>query len=297
MVIIMYKTEMRNPATMHIDSCDTSGILRLIQDENSNAVKAVEAALPAIKRACDALERGMKQGGRLIYIGAGTSGRLGVLDAVECPPTYGVPQDLVVGIIAGGMDRMFLAAENAEDSGENGLIENFKKAVGLRKLGSMTGWSLAHMSAIYARLGEKEKAFDAVNMMTKVCLLENFFTLHNDYRNMGITMEFEDEKMAPVQLDALMGTVNAIQEMLIRVTKKKVYVLPACSEKMSQGSAKGLCFFGGKIDMEWNLERKEYEIRISADRDVTFELMLPFEKGSRSIAMKKGEVYGFSKGM
>jgi len=112
---------MRNPATMHIDSCDTSGILRLIQDENSNAVKAVEAALPAIKRACDALERGMKQGGRLIYIGAGTSGRLGVLDAVECPPTYGVPQDLVVGIIAGGMDRMFLAAENAEDSGENGI--------------------------------------------------------------------------------------------------------------------------------------------------------------------------------
>ena len=178
-----------------------------------------------------------------------------------------------------------------EDSGDTGLIEYFRKAVDLRKLGSMTGWSLAHMSAIYARLGEREKAFDAVNMMTKVCLLENFFTLHNDYRNMGITMEFADEKMAPVQLDALMGTVNAIQEMLIRVTKKKVYVLPACSERMSCGSARGLCFFGGTVDMKWNLKQKECEIKIAADRDVIFELVLPFERGSQNISMKKGDKY------
>lgn len=184
-----------------------------------------------------------------------------------------------------------------EDSGDIDLVECFRKAVDLRKIGSMTGWSLVHMSAIYARLGEKEKAFEAVNMLTKVCLLDNFFTLHNDYRNMGITMEFADEKMAPVQLDALMGTVNAVQEMLLRITKKKVYILPACSERMSRGRVRGLCFFGGTVDFKWNLEQKRCEIKISADRDVSFELVLPFENGSRNISIRKGEAYYLKEGM
>jgi len=183
-----------------------------------------------------------------------------------------------------------------EDSGNNELIEHFQKAVDLRRLGSMTGWSLAHMSAIYARLGEGKKAFDAINMMTKVCLLENFFTLHNDYRNMGITMEFEEEKLAPVQLDALMGAVNAIQEMVIRVTKKKVYVLPACCEKMARGCAKALCFYGGTIDVKWNFEREEYEIKIHAKQNISFELILPFGQGSQKIILNKGEVYILRKG-
>ena len=117
------KTEMRNPNTMHIDKCSTSEILRLIQAENQVAVNAMEAAIPAIARACDAIEASMRAGGRLIYIGAGTSGRLGVLDAVECPPTFGVPQGLVVGLIAGGYDCMFRAAENAEDRGEAGVSD------------------------------------------------------------------------------------------------------------------------------------------------------------------------------
>jgi len=122
---MMLKTELRNPATMHIDKESTDGIMRLIQDENANAVRAVELALPAIAKAADCIEEGMKQGGRLIYIGAGTSGRLGVLDAVECPPTYGVPHELVVGIIAGGKERMFTAAENAEDKTAS-AIEDLK---------------------------------------------------------------------------------------------------------------------------------------------------------------------------
>ena len=117
----MIKTEMRNENTMHIDKEPTSGILRLIQAENFVAVRAVEAALPAIERACDGIYERMKQGGRLIYMGAGTSGRLGVIDAVECPPTYGVSQELISGIIAGGYDRRVTAAENAEDKGENGI--------------------------------------------------------------------------------------------------------------------------------------------------------------------------------
>ena len=117
----MSKTEQRNPHTMHIDQCSNEEILLHIQRENENAVKAVAAAIPAITKACDAIEAGMRKGGRLIYIGAGSSGRLGVLDAVECPPTYGVSPDTVCGIIAGGYDCMFRASENAEDGAEAGV--------------------------------------------------------------------------------------------------------------------------------------------------------------------------------
>ena len=117
----MNKTEMRNERTKNIDKETTLGMLKLIQYENLNAVKAIEEAIPSIEKACDMIYERMKAGGRLIYMGAGTSGRLGVIDAVECPPTYGVSQDLISGLIAGGYDRMVTAAENAEDSGENGI--------------------------------------------------------------------------------------------------------------------------------------------------------------------------------
>lgn len=117
----MQRTESRNEKTMHIDRETTGGMLRLIQDENYNAVKAIEDAMPAIEKACDMIYERMTRGGRLIYMGAGTSGRLGVIDAVECPPTYGVSSELISGIIAGGYDRMVIAAEGAEDVGEAGI--------------------------------------------------------------------------------------------------------------------------------------------------------------------------------
>lgn len=125
----MNKTEMRNEKTKNIDKETTFGMLKLIQDENFNAVKAVEEALPSIEKACDMIYERMKEGGRLIYMGAGTSGRLGVIDAVECPPTYGVSQEVISGIIAGGYDRMVTAAENAEDSAENGIKDLSKKDI------------------------------------------------------------------------------------------------------------------------------------------------------------------------
>lgn len=92
---------MRNPRTTHIDQMDTMDILRCMQAENLAAVQAVERPAPSIAAAVDAITAALQAGGRLFYIGAGTSGRLGVLDAAECPPTFGVPADKVVGIIAG----------------------------------------------------------------------------------------------------------------------------------------------------------------------------------------------------
>ena len=106
---------MRNPRTTHIDQMDTMDILRCMQAENLAAVQAVERPLPSIAAAVDAITAAFQAGGRLFYIGAGTSGRLGVLDAAECPPTFGVPADKVVGIIAGGDASLRHASESAED--------------------------------------------------------------------------------------------------------------------------------------------------------------------------------------
>ena len=120
----MLKTEMRNEASMHIDKMDTLSMLALINEENRNAVNAVEEALSSIADVCNAVANCFDNGGRLFYVGAGTSGRLGVIDAAECPPTFGVPKEQVVGIIAGGEKCMTQAAEAQEDdkaAGENDL--------------------------------------------------------------------------------------------------------------------------------------------------------------------------------
>ena len=115
------KTEMRNPSTTYIDRMITAEMLDCIQRENENAVLSVRKALKEIEIACDIIADKLSQGGRLFYIGAGTSGRLGVLDASECPPTFGVPRDMVIGIIAGGEKCMFQAAEGAEDNYQSGI--------------------------------------------------------------------------------------------------------------------------------------------------------------------------------
>ncbi len=112
----MLKTEMRNENTYDIGTKNTIDVLKIMNKENQNVITAIENALTDIAKACDMVTQTIKNGGRVFYIGAGTSGRLGVCDAAECPPTFGVPQDLFNGIIAGGMDCMFKAAEDAEDS-------------------------------------------------------------------------------------------------------------------------------------------------------------------------------------
>ena len=119
----MLKTEQRNPKSTHIDKMSTAEMVELMAQENYVAVKAVEDASESIALAVDAIAESMKNRGRLFYVGAGTSGRLGVLDASECPPTFGVPYDLVNGIIAGGYDCLVKASEGGEDSYENGVLD------------------------------------------------------------------------------------------------------------------------------------------------------------------------------
>lgn len=116
----MLNTEKRNEHTTHIDRMTTAEMMRVIQNENVNAALAVESELSAIAKAVDAISERMAKGGRLFYVGCGTSGRLGVLDASECPPTYGVSYDTVVGIMAGGNAALSRAGEADEDSYEDG---------------------------------------------------------------------------------------------------------------------------------------------------------------------------------
>ncbi|MCR1950604.1 N-acetylmuramic acid 6-phosphate etherase [Clostridium sp. DSM 100503] len=111
-------TESRNQDTIDIDKVSTLEMVKKINNEDKKVAEAVEAELPKIAKAIDGIVEGMHKGGRLIYIGAGTSGRLGILDASECPPTYGVSEELVQGIIAGGQEAIFRAKEGAEDSKE-----------------------------------------------------------------------------------------------------------------------------------------------------------------------------------
>ena len=113
-------TEKRNPRSMRIDAASTEEILRIINDEDARVVPAVRAELPYIAEAVEIVVEAFHNGGRLIYAGAGTSGRLGVLDAAECPPTFGSPPELVQGLIAGGKEAMFVAQEGAEDHESNG---------------------------------------------------------------------------------------------------------------------------------------------------------------------------------
>lgn len=108
-------TEQVNPNTCHIDECSPLEIARLINEEDKKVALAVEQELEQIAKAIDLVAKAFKSGGRLIYVGAGTSGRLGVLDASECPPTFGVKPSQVLGIIAGGKKAFFRSVEGAED--------------------------------------------------------------------------------------------------------------------------------------------------------------------------------------
>jgi len=113
-------TEKRNPATMHLDELSTMEILTKMNEEDESVSKTIRKQLPAIDKAVNFAIESFNQGGRLVYIGAGTSGRLGILDAVECVPTFGSPKDMVQGIIAGGLKAFTEAVEGAEDNIDDG---------------------------------------------------------------------------------------------------------------------------------------------------------------------------------
>lgn len=113
-------TESRNTKTLNLDSMTAVEIATAMNAEDNRVVLAVHQAIPQIAKAIECAHNSFDQGGRLIYIGAGTSGRMGILDSVECKPTFGVPDGMVIGVLAGGPGAVFKAVEGAEDSPELG---------------------------------------------------------------------------------------------------------------------------------------------------------------------------------
>ncbi len=130
-------TEARNPRTMDLDQMTPLEIVTVMNEEDNNVVLAVKQELPRIARVITYCIESLRQGGRIIYMGAGTSGRLGVLDAAECPPTFGVSPDMVVGLIAGGERAFIQAVEGAEDSRTLG-VEDLQK-IGLTAKDTVIG--------------------------------------------------------------------------------------------------------------------------------------------------------------
>lgn len=130
-------TEARNPASLNIDSLSALELVEVMNAADAQVPAAVASQAPAIARAITEISDRMRRGGRLIYSGAGTSGRLGVLDAAECPPTFSVPPGMVIGVIAGGQRALTTAVEGAEDDSQQGAAD--LQALGLTPLDSVMG--------------------------------------------------------------------------------------------------------------------------------------------------------------
>ena len=142
-------------------------------------------------------------------------------------------------------------------------------------ISEQTGWSLAHMANVYARLKRGNKALNCLNLMSRSCLMNNLFTTHNDWRNMGIGV---DMAWAPFQIDANMGWSAAVQEMLLQSEPSRVCVLPALPDHWSRGSVSGLVARGNiQVSIEWDLSEKALRVELVAKGVAqTIDLELPF---------------------
>ncbi len=183
----MLRTEMRNPRTTHIDKMTSEEMVELIAKENYAVVTAVENEAKNIAAAVDAVSETFSKGGRLFFIGAGTSGRLGVLDAAECPPTFGVPREMVTGIIAGGLDCMVRASENEEDNAEKGRTDLL--VAGVKAGDTVVGISAAGGAAYVAEALKTAKEVGA----TAVALTCNYNTLIASVSDIAIVTDTGEE--------------------------------------------------------------------------------------------------------
>ena len=159
-------TEQRNPRSMDIDAGSIEEILRIINEEDKTIAAAIEKEIPFIASAVELVVKGFTKGGRLMYVGAGTSGRIGVVDASECSPTYGIPFVMVQGIIAGGNGAMFRSVEGAEDSMEKGAHAIDGKKVGPHDIVCGIAASLRTPFVIGAVVRAKERGSRTVFVTT-----------------------------------------------------------------------------------------------------------------------------------
>lgn len=160
-------TEQRNPNTMNIDTLSTLDMVNLINREDHRVAEAVGLVTDKIAAAIDVIADRLCQGGRLIYCGAGTSGRLGILDAVECPPTYSTDPEMVQALMAGGYSAIFKAVEGAEDSKELGVQD--MKAIGFSSADVLVGIAASGRTPYVLGCMEYAKALGAATVSVTCC--------------------------------------------------------------------------------------------------------------------------------
>lgn len=158
-----------------------------------------------------------------------------------------------------------------EKDRKSGLFQAFEKAAKYRKMESRTGWSFVHSACIHNRFRQGEQALEYLDMLVKSCVQPNLFTVHNDWRHMGLSMDLGN--FSPIQLDALLGAVHVLQEMLVWVCRDTVYILPAFCRRLSHVRLKGLHIPGGRIDME--VAEGKWKIKVRASRLTVVRLVNP----------------------
>jgi alpha-L-fucosidase 2 len=139
-------------------------------------------------------------------------------------------------------------------------------------IADQTAWSLAHLANLYARMEDGQRALECLELMARSCVLGNLYTVHNDWRGMGVTLS---DRKAPVQLDGNMGWVSAVQEMLLYVSPKLVKLLPALPADWKQGSVNGLRFCAGTVAMDWDVGQGRFEAALHAEREAGISVKAP----------------------
>ena len=154
-------------------------------------------------------------------------------------------------------------------------------------ISSQSGWSLAHMANVYARMGEGDRALRCLSLMSRACVMNNFYTTHNDWRDSGIGMKFA---AAPYQIDANFGWTAAVQEMLLFSVPGTISVIPALPQKWVKGSVSGLLARGGvEVSIAWDQSKKSATVELhSAKRDQTIILKAPYGKRTITVDLKAG---------
>ena len=188
---------------------------------------------------------------------------------------------------------IFPGTEHVSGISDPDIIQAFETAVDLRVLGAQTGWSFSHMASIYARFGRPDKVMECLENLSRGCLLKNLTTLHNDWRRMGLSMNLNNGKWAPTQLDANMGIVNAVQEMLLFVSNKTMKILPALPEDFPKGSVKNMRFPYGRISFAWDVKAGYLNVEITGTEDGEIYIMFPefANREHKTLRIAKGETY------
>lgn len=165
------------------------------------------------------------------------------------------------------------------------LFHAFEIAIRMRLvigLGEQTGWSLAHMAGVYARMQDGDRALECLDLLSRSCVMNNFFTTHNDWRQMGVGLKME---WAPFQIDANMGWSAAVQQMLMSSTPGRILILPALPARWRAGSVKGLVACGGvEVSISWDADAATAEVGLlAAGKDRVVEIVPPFGAGSNVV--------------